>query len=411
MRIAIDCLRCDPRYVGGLNTYIQGLLEGFAAAAGGHHFQIYVTQENRQPFAKYEARENFEVFAVDGRWFRLRQNLCRVALLQRNPEPYRRATDWLFQPLRERMEAGSDLIYTPTVSLLCFAYRKPTLLSMHDVQYLHYPEFFTWPQLRSRQIACGLSARCASYFQASSEFIKRDMLTHFPNISSQQIAVIPEGVNIQDFSTRRANGAVVRHRLPERFLFFPAQLWPHKNHLTVLRALLRLKQRHSIEIPLVMTGARYSAAPAIFRYLKEQQMQNVRYLGIVSFDDLVELYQRAALVVAPGLYESNSLPVLEAAAAGTAVIASRIPPNEELAQTLHLNLFDAHDEQALAALLLDLWRDPATCRQQAASNRERVLRFSWENAARAYLRWIEQIGHRTSSLTASATAALGCVNA
>ena len=409
MRIGVDCLRADSAYVGGLNTYIHGLLSGFAAAGEAHRFQLYVTSENRGRFEKYEALGNFELFAVDRLWFSWRQNLCRIALLHRKPEHYQRMANKIFRPVREWMEANSDLIYTPTVSLLSFDYRKPTLLSMHDIQYLHYPEFFSWPQRRSRQIACALSARHASYFQASSEFIRRDLLTHFPEIAAEQIVVIPEGVTLGVFSNPRDTHVSERHRLPERFLLLPAQLWPHKNHLTVLRALRHLQREHGLKIPLVMTGARFSAASAIFRYIDHENMDQVCYLGVVSFNELVELYQRAALVLAPGFYESNSLPVLEAAAAGTAVLASRIPPNQELEQVLHLNLFDSHDEYGLARLILELWRDPASCREQAAHNRENIGVFSWENAARRYLKWIEGVGNFRPALGSAALT--GCIHA
>jgi glycosyltransferase involved in cell wall biosynthesis len=393
MRIGIDCLRADPGYVGGLNTYILGLLAGFAVAGGEHCFQLYVTGENRKLFAKYEALENFEVVAFEGRWLRMRQTICRAALLYPGPELYRQMSARLLQSLREQMDAGSDLIYTPTVSLLCFDHRKPTLLSMHDIQHLHYPEFFSWPRQRSRKVTYGLSSLYANYFQASSEFIKHDMLAHFPGISPQQIMVIPEGVNLEDFSTPRSPSALEHYRLEERFLFLPAQLWPHKNHLTVLRALQRLERLHGVRIPLVMTGARYSAAPAIFRFLAEQRMDYVHYLGTVPFEDLVALYQRAALVISPGVYESNSLPVLEAAASATAVIASKIPPNQELAHTLQLNLFEPTDDRELAKLIFELWQHEAVCRAQAAHNRDRVARFTWENAARQYLRLMERIGN------------------
>jgi glycosyltransferase involved in cell wall biosynthesis len=392
MRIGIDCLRADPDYVGGLNTYILGLLEGFAAAGGDHRFQVYATDGNRKLFAKYEARANFEVVAFESTSFRTRQGICRVALLSREVELYRQMSARLFQSLREKMDAGSDLIYTPTVSLLCFDHRKPTLLSMHDIQHLHYPEFFSWPRRRSRKITYSLSAACASHFQASSKFIKREMLAHFPGISPEQITVIPEGVNLESFSAARSVAALRRHELADRFLFLPAQLWPHKNHLTVLRALHLLERLQGIRIPLVMTGARYSAAPPIFRFLSEHHMDYVRYLGVVPFEDLVALYQRAALVIAPGLYESNSLPVLEAAAAGTAVIASRIPPNQELAQTLRLNLFEPLDDQKLAELIFELWQDDEICREQTLYNRERVPHFTWENAARQYLSLMERMG-------------------
>jgi glycosyltransferase involved in cell wall biosynthesis len=393
MRIGIECLRADPGYVGGLNTYILGLLDGLAAAGSGHCFQLYVTDGNRKLFARYEGVENFELVVLDGASFRVRQKVCRAALLAPGEDLYRQMSARLFEPLREIMDAGSDLIYNPTVSLLCFDHQKPTLLSMHDIQHLHYPEFFSWPRRRSRKATCSLSAACASHFQASSEFIRRDMLAHFPGILPEQITVIPEGVNLEDFSTPRSVAALERYKLAPRFLFFPAQLWPHKNHLTVLEALHRLEQCHGVRIPLVMTGARYSAAPAIFRFLRAHRMNYVRYLGTVPFEDLVALYQRAALVLSPSLYESNSLPILEAAAAGTAVIASKIPPNQELSDSLRLNLFEPLDPRELAELIFELWRNEGVYREQAVCNRSQVARFTWENAARQYLSLMEKMGN------------------
>jgi glycosyltransferase involved in cell wall biosynthesis len=355
-----------------------------------HAFQLYLTDVNRRLFAAFEGRENFEFVEMKANSFRLRQALCRAALLSFDENLYRLWSGQLFAAERDWMEADSDLIYTPTVSLLCFNHRKPTLLSMHDMQYLHYPQFFNWLQRRSRAFTCTLSARSSSHFQASSQFIRRDMLASFPGIAAQQISVIPEGVKLEEFAFPQPPPAIEAY-CEDRFLFLPAQLWPHKNHKTVLRALFAIEKRHGIKIPLLMTGAKYSAASEIFRYLSEHSMSHVRYLGIVPFQSLVALYQHAALVISPGFYESNSLPVLEAAAAGTAVIASRIPPNEELAETLRLNLFDPLNEEDLAERLLCLWQNPDSCREQARFNQEAVARFSWENAARQYLQVMEQM--------------------
>src|SRR5579872_1912200 len=135
------------------------------------------------------------------------------------------------------MEAESDVLYTPTVVLECFDNRKPSVLSMHDIQHLHHPEFFNWARRTSRKITYRLSARHATYLQASSEYIKRDLLEHFPWLSEEQIQVIPSGALIERFAIPAAVEALSGYGLPERFLFFPAQLWPHKNHMTVLKAL------------------------------------------------------------------------------------------------------------------------------------------------------------------------------
>ena len=82
--------------------------------------------------------------------------------------------------------------------------------------------------------------------------------------------------------------------LPERFLFFPAQLWPHKNHLTLLKALKQIEAKHGAKIPLVLTGEKFSAAPGIFQFIAEQSMAYVRHLGKVTFKEMVALYQKAS---------------------------------------------------------------------------------------------------------------------
>src|SRR5260370_34281023 len=91
------------------------------------------------------------------------------------------------------------------------------------------------------------------------------------------------------------------------------------------------------------------------------------------------------------MLEPSILPILEASAAGTPIIASKIPPIEELAQVLQLNLFDALDVEGLARLIFDLWNDEKTASAQAAVNRRQITCYSWENTARKYLQFFETI--------------------
>jgi glycosyltransferase involved in cell wall biosynthesis len=392
MQIGINCLQIDPAYAGGVNTYTLGLLEGFTATRNGCRIQLYVTEANSHLFEKFRENGHFAMTVIDERRLALRKNICRAALLSGSRKFYKFANDLSFENVRKLMDSGTDIVYTPTVVLQCFNGRKPTVLSMHDIQHVHYPEFFSRARRLSRKITYGLSAHHASYFQASSHFIKEDLLAHFGGISPDQIEVIPEGVRIEEFAAPRpVEPLIVRYGLAERFLFFPAQLWPHKNHMTVLKALKRIETTQRLKIPLVMTGAKFSAAPQIFKFIAEQSMEYVSYLGKVPFGDVVALYQQAAFLVTAVLYESSSLPILEAAAAGTPIIASKTPPNEEIARVLRLNLFDPLDTDELARLILALWNDEKTASAQTAYNREHIGFYSWENAARKYLQFFQRI--------------------
>jgi glycosyltransferase involved in cell wall biosynthesis len=312
-------------------------------------------------------------------------------LLSWSKEIYKFTNNLLFENIRKLTDAESDILYTPTVVLQCFNSRKPTVLSMHDIQQVHHPEFFSWPRRLSRKITYGLSARSANYLQASSHFIKEDLVAHFRSLSPDQIEVIPSGVTIERFAAPSAINVRERYGLPERFLFFPAQLWPHKNHLTVLKALQQIEKRHGLKIPLVLTGGAFAAAPKVFEFIKVQSTDYVKYLGKVPGPDMVALYQKAAFMITATLHESCSLPVLEAAAAGTPIIASKIPPIEELGRTLQLNLFHPLDIDELARLIRTLWNAERTVSAQAAFNRKQITLFSWENTARKYLQFFERI--------------------
>jgi glycosyltransferase involved in cell wall biosynthesis len=392
MRVGINCLDVNPSFVGGVTTYVFGLLEGFAAAGNGCRFRAFTTERNQHLFEQFRNRDQFEIVVLADSLFSLRNSIGRAASLSSSSGLYKFTSDLAFENIRELMDAESDVVYTPTPVLKCFNSRRPTVLSMHDIQHLHHPEFFSWPRRLSRNVTYGLSARHATYFQASSDYIKEDLLSHFPWLSPEQIEVIPSGALIETFATRAAGKSLLEgYGLAERFLFFPAQLWPHKNHLTVLKALKQIETKHGAKIPLVLTGEKFSAAPQIFKFIEEQSMGYVRYVGKVPLENVVALYQKAAFMITATLHESSSLPILEAAAAGAPIIASRIPPIEELGQVLQLNLFDPLDVDGLARLIFALWHDERTASAQADYNREHIGFYSWENTARKYLRLFERI--------------------
>jgi glycosyltransferase involved in cell wall biosynthesis len=392
IRVGINCLDINPAFVGGVTAYTLGLLEGFANTGNGCRFRLFVNRANKEVFANFRSRNNFEILVIDDRLFALRSRVSRATSLACSRGLHKFASSLVFENIREFMDEESDVLYTPTPVLRSFNNCKPTVLSMHDIQHLHHPEFFSWPRRVSRRVTYGLSARHASYLQASSHYIKRDLLEHFPWLSEEQIEVIPSGALVEKFASPAAADSLSEpHLLPERFLLFPAQLWPHKNHLTVLKALKQIEVKHGMKIPLVLTGEKFSAAREIFKFVADQSMDYVRYLGKVSYREMIALFQKAAFMITATLHESSSLPVLEAAAAGTPIICSRIPPIEELGQVLQLNFFEPLDVDGLARLTCALWKDEKTAASQAAYNSGRIGFYSWENTARKYVKPFERI--------------------
>src|SRR5947207_4569658 len=222
IRVGINCLSINPAFVGGVTTYALGLIEGFARERNDCTFRIFVTRDNQHLFEALRKYSNLDISPVNDEFLSLRSKIRRAALLSHNGDIYKLTSDLMFDRVRAVMDAESDVLYTPTPVLGYFNSHRPTVLSMHDIQHLHHPEFFTWPTRLSRRITYALSARYAGFLQASSRFIKDDLLQHFPWLSPEQIEVIPSGVLIDKFSMRRkANLVAARYGLPERFLLFP----------------------------------------------------------------------------------------------------------------------------------------------------------------------------------------------
>ena len=392
MNIGINCYLVNPAYHGGVNTYTLGLIDAFAAVGEKHKFQIYANKANSFLFSKYARFPNFTIILVPfppARKF-IRNGIRLFSICTCSTKAECMMVDFFFKDIAAAMDDNSDIVHTPTTVLFPYTFRKPTLLSMHDIQQVHYPQFFSRTVLRNREITFTLSAEKTTYMQASSEFIKQDLLSYFKCLRPEQIAVIPEGVIIEEFSKKRNIDEVIKkYNIPRDFLFFPAQLWHHKNHITVLKALNNLHRQYGLKLPLVLTGAQYSASEHIFRYLKENMMDYIYYLGKVPFEDLVVLYQNARFLITAVLYESSSLPILEAAAAGCPIIASDTPPNREMSNILKIELFEPLNEMALAELLKRVWDDPINRQKQIRHNTEHIKYYRWENAARKYLDFLE----------------------
>lgn len=392
MKIGIDCISIDSNYVGGINTYTIGLLDGFVNVGSKYHFYVFVTPQNAFLFNKYKQYKNFSIVLVNDNLNLLKKILRRLSLFTYSLKVYKFVNDLLFNNITRLIESKVDIIYTPTTILSTFNNKKITVLSMHDILQFHYPEFFTKFELLVRKITFQLSTYNAKYIQASSEFIKHDLLHHFKGLKPEQVVVIPEGVNIPAFRlTKETDYLIEKYEMPENFIFFPAQLWKHKNHITVLKALLRLKHEKNIIIPLVMTGAKHLAANEIFDFIKNNQMNYVFYLGKVPFEDMVSLYKKAKILITAVLYESSSLPILESAASGIPIIASKIPSNMEMNNVLQLNLFEPLNDIELSDLIIKLWNDNAFTTEQIMNNNLKINYYSWNNVAEKYLNFFESI--------------------
>ena len=387
MKIGIDCLEIKPDYAGGINTYLKGLLNGFNFADRNQtNFIIFCSPKNKHFFEPLAKKYNFRLITVKYYNKNIYNLFLLIPMFFNSRRLLRIFTNLYCQifKVNKTFEKNCNLIYVATTVLNTYNLKIPTMLSMHDIQHVHFPEFFSKIRIRIRTLRFYNSALASTRIQASSNFIKKDLLQHFSFLNSERVKVITEGVNLNEFSESKSINVKDKFSLPEKFIFYPATLWKHKNHILILKALKIIEETKGIQIPLILTGGKNSAHNDLMSFIKENEMSYVQYLGKVSWEELIALYKNAYFLIIAVLYESSSLPILEAAASNLPIIASKTPPNVEMGKVLRLNLFDPNDINDLVMNLINCW-DNLDVKSQKEFNIKKIELYSWNNIASQFL--------------------------
>ena len=154
-----------------------------------------------------------------------------------------------------------------------------------------------------------------------------------------------------------------KYRIKPDFLLYPAQFWPHKNHVNLLKALDLLRKRDGITLDLVFTGSDKGNQHYVRDKVREWGLsEQVFDLGFVSREELNALYGSALALIFPSFFGPDNIPPLEAFALGCPVLASRVAGAEEQLGNAAL-LFDPTDPTDIAEKVLAVKSDPALRKQ------------------------------------------------
>lgn len=275
--------------------------------------------------------------------------------------------------------AAEDLLLAPIYSLSLLHTSKPFAYTLHDLQEWYYPQNFSRPQRVWRyQVHAALLARARRVI-CESAHVKQDIMRFFavPEAQATVITAPPQVQFAAPKSVQTLEEARRRLQLPERFLFYPAQFWVHKNHLRLVEAFGQVVQEFP-GLGLVLTGKQRDQYHLVMAAVDRLALRDsVRHIGHVDLDDLQAVYQLATALVMPSLFESVSIPIYEAFLANTPVAASGILAIPEQVGDAGL-LFDPTSVAAIRDGIVGILRDPAAARRLAERGRERMLAMTPE---------------------------------
>ena len=253
-----------------------------------------------------------------------------------------------------------DAVIAPIYSTILLATRRPFAFTLHDLQEKHFPEYFTFATRVWRHVTNRLLTARAAVIVCESNFVQNDIVTYF-GVPSSRIEVVPappvSALRDVDVDADQAAATRKKFNLSSQFVFYPAQFWPHKNHLRLVEAFARVARTHP-ECELVLTGQERDEYARVFARVRALGLTaRVRHIGYVDRHDLAALYACATLVAVPTLFESISIPIYEAFSIGTAVCASNVVALPEQVGDAGL-LFDPLSIEDLAAKMESLLADP-----------------------------------------------------
>lgn len=289
---------------------------------------------------------------------------------------------------------GVDLIFWGTPNPLAFECGLPFVMPVHDLQHRlqpSFPEVSESGQLEAREYLFRNAAQRATMIFVDSTDGRDDILEMYPGlIPSERIVVLPFvapphlALGDPDEQIREVR---FRYKLPERYFFYPAQFWPHKNHDCIVRALAVLSARGRSDICVVFCGAHDGPE------FKRTYRTTMRLSSALSVDSQVMvmpyvpdslmagLYLGSAGLVMPTFFGPTNIPILEAWKLGRPVITSDIRGVRNQAGDGAV-LVDPTSPGDLADAMQSLWDDQSLASQLVAAGHLRDAEWTTTDFAR-----------------------------
>ena len=405
LRVAIDA-RLRPGISGGVESVIIGLVRALSAFTDGHERYDVMVRSDAPDWITPFVSGAVGLLPASDRVRRWRAVAKRVA----GSSSSRLGAAWRRRPLLPGEVVGGPPPSDGTIEragtdVMHFTIQRgfrtdiPSIYHPHDLQHIHLPHFFSARERAVRDRWYHELAAQAALVVVGTTWVRDDVVRNL-DVAPDRVAVVPWAPVLSAYPVPDSDEVVAikeRLRVPSGFVLYPAQTWPHKNHIGLVQAVAELRRRARLDIPLVFSGRQTEHAAVIRRRATRLGVGDLlHWTGFVSPLDLQALYQMARAVVIPTRFEAASGPLWEAFLAGVPAACSNVTSLPAQAGDAAL-VFDPDDIDAMAGAVQRLWLDDDLRTDLVARGAANVRRFSWDRTARLFRAHYRQIAGRSLS--------------
>jgi glycosyltransferase involved in cell wall biosynthesis len=358
-KVGINLLWMVPGVVGGSETYLARLLSGLAERASRFDYTLFVLPQFKEAHPALAQTFKIAYAPVRGR-----MKSFRVA----------GESTWLLAQCRIRK---IDLVHHAGGIIPVIRTNRP-VMTIHDLQYLDYPEYLKRAKLAWLRTMIPRSAEVARLIMTPSQFTRRQVIERL-NIDPSIVTVVPHGISPRE-GKEPWREVKERYDLEHDFFLYPAITYPHKNHLVLIRGFAKLLETHP-ETMLVLTGAKGSMEVRIGKEVQELGLEkNVKRLGHVPTRDLDALYHAAIALAFPSRFEGFGAPVLEAMSRSCPVIAADATALPEVVGDAGILVSPDNSEEWCKAMC-EMIEDLRLRERLSRLGLDRSKEFTWEISA------------------------------
>lgn len=279
----------------------------------------------------------------------------------------------------------ADIFFMPHINFIALKGSGKLILTIHDLSYLRYPEFFSrrknfWHHM----VNVKKLSRQADLIVAVSENTKSDII-ELIGISEEKIRVIYSGANVQENAAKNG-GTSFEAGLPPNYFLFVGSIEPRKNIESIIAAYRQmLKNDPGLQdFKLILAGPPGWKNKTVINALNFQSAKNIIYFGYIDQRAKELLYKNCTALLFPSYYEGFGFPPLEARLFGKPVIASFSASIPEIIgkNAIYIDPYNTND---IVQAMLMVCKSHEAGRVLCNNSLEEKKIFSWNIAAKNYI--------------------------
>ena len=278
---------------------------------------------------------------------------------------------------------GNNILHVPHYNIPIF-YKGNLVTTIHDITHILFPEYLPNKfALYYAKFMISRAVKRSEYILTVSENTKKDLIKYF-NADPNKIVITYNGVDKKFRCKEKSEYEYLysKYRIDrnKKILLYVGNKKPHKNIAKLIKAMSLLENKENYT--LVLSGKGFEGYNELENLSDKLGLNElIIHTGIVSDEELVDLYNLADLFVFPSLYEGFGIPLLESMACGTPVICSNSSSLPEVVGDAAL-MFDPNDEVELARSIEGVLSNKQLYKELIEKGYKRVRKFTWEDCRR-----------------------------